>query len=137
MMVGRRTSKKAVPGLPGLSEHYFQTMASMYSDDDLSKLHPPVPPTTIAAIAAARAHSTTLAAPPRMRKKGGGRKPILTSDEITRGREIFCRELAADPRLWKGRAAEVARLRPLLKLKRKVGDDTLLRHIIRPVLGLK
>jgi hypothetical protein len=73
----------------------------------------------------------------RQRKAGAGRPPKLTKEEIARGRALFRDALAQNPLLRKGRDAAVALLRGLLKLKRKVGDDTLLRHIIRPVLGIK
>jgi hypothetical protein len=72
----------------------------------------------------------------RQRKPGAGHPPSLTFQEITRAQKIFRRELRRRPALKTvKRKAVLDHLRPLLKLKRNVSDDTLSRHVIRPVLS--
>jgi hypothetical protein len=72
--------------------------------------------------------------PKRRRAPGAGRKPTLTTGEIARGRELFRDALRRNPRLRREeREDQVKRVRALLGLRRNVGPDALLRHIIRPV----
>jgi hypothetical protein len=68
----------------------------------------------------------------RTRKKGSY---SLTDAEITSCQEIVRAELRKYPKLARRKGDDLAEhFRPLFKLKRKVSNRTLRRHIIEPVI---
>jgi hypothetical protein len=82
--------------------------------------------------------------PVRRRRPGAGAPRRLTPEEITEGRELLRRALRKHPTLRKrkSRADMLELLQRWLKRKRMVktkrnvvSEDTLVRHIVGPVLG--
>ena len=71
---------------------------------------------------------------PSRQKRKPGKKPVLTMDQITRGKTFF-RSMLRDDRRWTDGSQEAAAKHVLDELKFGCGWQTVERHIIKPVLA--